>query len=101
MSQDARKGKGGEEPVAVTLARFSGLGLTLAMATTAFLFLGRWADGRLGTDPWFTLLGAMVGAAGGFYHILQHLIFIPQREEELRKAEERRAQSEAKEGGER
>jgi len=84
---ESGNGEGGEkdEPPLVTLARFSGHGLTLAMATAAFLFLGWWVDGKLGTTPWLTLLGALVGAAGGFYHILQHLVFFPM-EEARRKA---------------
>jgi hypothetical protein len=78
--------RGGEvEPPLVAMARFSGYGLTLAMATAGFLFLGWWVDGKLGTAPWLTLLGALVGATGGFYHILQHLIFFP-REEARRKS---------------
>lgn len=95
---DPSKGREEEtdEPPMVTLARFSGFGMTLALATAVFLFLGRWADGKLGTAPWLTLLGAMVGAAGGFYHILQHLVFFPQEEERRKLAES--AGSDAKSG---
>jgi hypothetical protein len=28
---------------------------------------GRWADARLGTEPWLFLLGAVLGIAVGFY----------------------------------
>ncbi len=28
--------------------------------------IGYWLDGRLGTLPWLTILGAFTGAAGGF-----------------------------------
>jgi ATP synthase protein I len=63
------------------LARFSGHGLTLALATGLFLLAGWWVDGRLGTVPLFTILGAMLGAGAGFYSLLQHLIFLPREEE--------------------
>lgn len=75
-----------ESPL-VSLARYSGHGLTLALATVLFLLLGWWADGRLGTAPLLTLAGALVGAAAGFYSMLQHLIFFPRAEEARRKAE--------------
>jgi hypothetical protein len=85
MATSNEEGGGKGEPPLVTMARFSGHGLTLAMATIAFLFLGWWVDGKLGTTPWLTIVGALVGMAGGFYHILQHLVFFP-REEARRKA---------------
>ena len=71
------------------LARFSGHGLTLALSTGLFLLAGWWVDGRLGTTPLLTIIGAMTGAAAGFYSLIQHLILFPRREEEeaRRKAE--------------
>ncbi len=78
------------------LARFSGHGLTIAVATGLFLMAGWWVDGRLGTTPLLTILGALLGAGAGFYSMLQHLVFFPRqraedraREEEDRKREER------------
>lgn len=72
-----------------SLARYSGHGLTLAMATGLFLLVGWWIDGRVGTLPLFTILGAMVGAAAGFYHMLHHVLFLPrEREDEERRARE-------------
>lgn len=44
-----------------------GSGMQLAAAVVVFLFIGRWLDGVLGTDPWLMLTGALVGAAGGLY----------------------------------
>lgn len=46
---------------------FAGVGVQFAVAILAFLFLGRWVDSRLGTAPVFLIVGAFVGAAGGFY----------------------------------
>ena len=71
----------------VTVARFSGHGLTLALAMGLFLLVGWVVDGRIGTTPLFTVVGALVGAAAGFYHMLHHLIFLP-REEARRREEE-------------
>jgi F0F1-type ATP synthase assembly protein I len=61
----------------VEMARFSGHGLNLALSTALFLLLGWWVDGKLGSRPLFTVLGALVGAAAGFYSLLQHLLFRP------------------------
>jgi ATP synthase protein I len=48
------------------LGRYTGLGLTWALSVLFFLLIGYWLDRRLGTLPWFTLVGAFIGAAGGF-----------------------------------
>lgn len=67
-----------------TLARFTGHGLTLALATGLFLAAGWWLDGRLGTTPLLTIVGAMLGAGAGFYSMIQHLVLFPRQEEERR-----------------
>jgi hypothetical protein len=58
----------------VEMARYAGHGITLALATAAFALLGRWADARLSTAPVFVILGAILGFAGGFYHMLHELL---------------------------
>lgn len=75
------------EPPLVQLAHYSGHGLTIALSTGLFLLAGWWLDGKVGTRPFFAIAGALLGAAAGFYSLLQHLLFLPrQREEEERKA---------------
>lgn len=37
------------------------LGLQFTLVLLAFLFLGRWLDGRLGTEPWLLLAGVFAG----------------------------------------
>lgn len=58
----------------VEMARYAGHGITLALATAAFALLGRWADARLSTAPVFVILGAILGFAGGFYHMIRELL---------------------------
>ncbi len=58
----------------VSVARYSGLGLQLALSVMLFLVGGRWLDGKLGTRPWLTLIGAFVGMAAGFYSLYVHLV---------------------------
>ena len=50
----------------VEAGRYLGHGLTWALSTALFLFLGLLVDRWLGTMPLFTILGAFVGAGAGF-----------------------------------
>lgn len=46
------------------LSDYLGMGLQIAVSFAFFVFLGFWADGKLGTSPMLLLLGVMVGFAG-------------------------------------
>jgi len=54
--------------------QYAGYGLTWALSTLLFLLGGWWVDGKLGTTPLLTILGAFVGAGAGFYSLYQHLV---------------------------
>lgn len=54
--------------------RYAGLGLQLALSIGLFLWLGYLADGRLGTMPLFTILGAFLGAGAGFYSLYRQVV---------------------------
>lgn len=70
------------------LGRYAGHGLTWALSTALFLYLGLKLDEWLGTLPLFTVLGAVVGASAGFYSLYYHLVIEPrQRAEEDRDEE--------------
>jgi F0F1-type ATP synthase assembly protein I len=56
------------------LGRFTGFGLAWALSVLVFLLAGYWLDGRLGTLPWLTILGAFVGAAGGFVSLYRGIV---------------------------
>lgn len=62
------------DPVAVTVARYSGFGLQLAGSVALFMAGGWWVDGRLGTTPLLTIVGALGGGAAGFYSLYRHLV---------------------------
>jgi len=78
MGDDEEGRRSGPSEPLVALARFSGHGLTLAISTGMFLFLGWWVDGRLGTTPILTILGALLGAGAGFYSLLRDLMIRPE-----------------------
>ena len=46
------------------------LGTTFAAAVVLGLGAGYWLDGWLGTTPWLTLAGALLGLTVGFYNFL-------------------------------
>lgn len=52
---------------------FAGAGIQFAAALIIFVFLGSWADRRLGTSPLFILLGVAIGGGGGFYSLYRKI----------------------------
>ena len=67
MERDEKRG------VTAEISRYLGYGLTWALSTLLFLWLGTQADRWLGTKPALTLIGAFVGAAAGFYYMIRGL----------------------------
>ena len=60
---------------------YTHLGLTLAASVLIFFFLGYWVDGKLGTEPLLAIIGAFVGAAGGFINLIRTLNNLQKRSE--------------------
>ncbi|HVO11581.1 MAG TPA: AtpZ/AtpI family protein [Vicinamibacteria bacterium] len=54
-----------------------GLGLTLAVTVLAGLGAGYWLDGRLGTRPWFLLLGACLGVGAAMVYFIRSVAGSP------------------------
>jgi ATP synthase protein I len=52
-------------------AVLSGVGLTLVIATVLGLWGGYALDGWLGTSPWLTLVGLLLGIAAGFVNLFR------------------------------
>ena len=57
--------------------RYLGTGMTWALSTALFLYLGTWVDRWVGTETLFALLGAFIGATAGFYYMYHHLVTEP------------------------
>ena len=53
------------------LASYSSLGLTVAFSIFIGLFAGVFLDRRIGTNPWFMLIGLGLGIAAGFTQIVR------------------------------
>lgn len=50
--------------------RYGTLGFEFAGAVLAGIFVGRYADTHLGTEPWLMVLGAIGGIAGAIYRLI-------------------------------
>jgi F0F1-type ATP synthase assembly protein I len=46
------------------LSDYLGIGVQIAASFALFVFLGYWADSKLGTSPLFLLAGVLVGMVG-------------------------------------
>ncbi len=58
------------------------IGLELALFLLAFIFIGRYLDSRLGTEPWLLLTGAFLGFFAGFYNLIKTLSRLSESEKE-------------------
>ncbi len=81
MSGEEREGP---PTVWMALGQYAGFGLAWALSTLLFMLAGFWLDGKLGTAPVLTILGAFVGGAAGFYSMYRHLVVEPRERGERR-----------------
>ena len=59
-------GLGGSTP---GFGRAFSLGFEFVIGAMLFWLLGRFVDGRFGTEPWGQVVGAVVGWVAGFLHV--------------------------------
>ncbi len=52
-------------------AIYSVVGIQLAASVIAGLFFGSYIDKKIGTTPWLTIAGLILGSAGGFYNLFK------------------------------
>ena len=53
--------------------RYAGLGVQLAVSLVVFVFVGRWADQKLGTGGILTVVAAFLGFGGTMYLLIRSL----------------------------
>ena len=56
---------------------YMGLGMTMAASVLVGVLGGRWLDNRLGTTPWLTVAGLLLGVGTGFYNMMVVLLRRP------------------------
>jgi hypothetical protein len=54
-------------------------GVEFAAAILLGVFAGQWLDRRIGTTPWFVILGVVLGGAAGFYNLYRTLTTVRPR----------------------
>ena len=54
--------------------QFLGMGLQVAAGAFVGLWIGSWLDKRFGWTPKATLIGALLGIAGGMYLLIKEAI---------------------------
>lgn len=64
MGSGRRAGKSVKNSSLFVLALNFGWNLLVSILVLGFL--GRWLDGRFGTDPWLMIIGILLGIAVGF-----------------------------------
>ena len=63
---------------------YTHLGITFAIVVLGGFFGGYWLDGKIGTRPLLAIVGAFIGATGGFITLIRTL-------NRLRKEQEKRS----------
>ncbi|MFL5403538.1 MAG: AtpZ/AtpI family protein [Gemmatimonadales bacterium] len=53
--------------------RYAGLGIQLAVSLLLFVWIGQWADRKLGTGGILTILAALLGFGGTMYSVIRTL----------------------------
>ncbi len=71
------------------MGELAGFGLTMAIATALFAWLGSLLDGRLDTKPLFVLVGAFLGFGAGFYSMYSRLVLRVREQEGAQRSDER------------
>lgn len=64
-------GESGQRRWVRQLGVLSGVGLTLVVATVLGLWGGYVLDGWLGSSPWLTLVGLLLGIVAGFVNLFR------------------------------
>lgn len=54
--------------------RYAGLGMEMMMGVLLGVLVGWWLDKKLDWTPWGTIVGSMLGLAGGMYLLIKQAI---------------------------
>ena len=76
-----------------TVGRVSAVGMELGGAIIVCLLAGWWLDGKLGTGPWLTVVGVLIGSVAGFRAVYR-AAKVMQKQAEREAAEERKQDEE-------
>ena len=83
----------GNRGLSRSIVTYSSMGIQLAATVTLFILGGYWLDTRYDRSPVFTSIGAFLGMAIGFYHlikVLKNIEKIEKQEKEKNAGNEKR-----------
>lgn len=63
------------------IAPYLNLGTVFVACMLIGIGLGYWLDEKLGSRPWFLLVGAFLGMASGFYHFIKTVLQLQKGDE--------------------
>jgi len=84
MSEPHEKKPNDSDSFLVAFGIYGAVGFQLAFAVVGGLYLGSWVDQHLGTTPWLTLVGILIGSAGGFYNLIRIMSWKQRRTDQTR-----------------
>lgn len=67
--------------------RIGAVGMEFAGAVIFCLLVGHWADGKLGTAPWLSAAGILIGSFAGFMAVYRALKVMQKEAEAAEKSE--------------
>ena len=62
-----------DDRAGATWLRYTHLGLQYCLILLLFVFGGQWLDGRMGTEPWLMLTGALLGFGASTWLIVSQM----------------------------
>lgn len=65
-----------------TYGSLGSVGIELGISTVLGLFAGRWADEKLGTEPWLLIVGLLIGVTSGFRSLIREARKASQRDQQ-------------------
>ena len=68
------------------IGEFAGLAFQFAVAVLVCVYVGQWADTKLGTAPWLLIMGVFGGASLSFYSMYRALAAVQARDDAARQA---------------
>ncbi len=83
---DKNPGSGADADGGTSPGEFAGLGIQFVVAILGGLYAGKWLDRKLGSAPWFLIIGVFLGAGLSFYGMYTKLMKAQAREDAARKA---------------
>ncbi|MGE5591591.1 MAG: AtpZ/AtpI family protein [Bacillota bacterium] len=65
---------GREGPAGFLMGEALAFGVTLVLSSIGAFYLGKYLDGRWGTDPWLSVILPLLAIVGSFYRFIRRIL---------------------------